>query len=143
MYGTYLNYDPLQLTYTVGVDTLNKNEDGRGSKLTDPVKNMSLFFSPFRRSPFFFVSFTRRFKPNLCISLSTHKATENHCIISLTHTHTHTHKMTAQCVLTGTYRVTGHKQRTFDFPQRKKRTAQGQLKTPQSITVSCTLCAPK
>jgi len=110
----YLNYDPLQLTCTVRVEPLNKSEDGRGSKRRDPVKNMSLFSLHYVGHHFSFVSFTRSLEPNLCLSLSTHNAAENHCIIS------YAQKWQPNVFLTGTYRVTGHKQCTFNFPQRKK-----------------------
>ena len=79
------------------------------------------------------ISFITNLRSNLRTALTTQNTTENNSIIS----HAQKKKKdctSAKCIFKCTTSVTGHKQGTGDFTQRKKN-CQGPLKTPHSVSV--------
>ena len=104
-----------------------------GGRHTDIIKNIrspSLHELLSNGSRLLGFSFVTRPNANLCTELTTQNTTENTCIISQAK-HAST---SAQCISNRNVSITGHKEGRFGFPTVNKR--QGQLQTPQSVSVS-------
>ena len=105
----------MHLTFLAKVDSQNTGDDGRRKTYRSCL--FGLISNGHQSSG---VSFIASQKSNLCTRLQIYNSTKYNCLsLSLTHTHTHNTTELALTYLKWNTSVTGHKQGTVGFPQRK------------------------
>jgi len=122
----------MHLTCTAWVQSLNTSDDGRVEKQRSRQKHESPSLHDLLPTGHHLlgVSFTINLKPNLCTAIP-HRTLLDIIVVS------YPHKTRLHISPIFNWNITGQKQRMVGFPQPTP-LYQGQLQTPQSLSVLCT-----